>query len=494
MVTACTTTSTHSSPQPTPSPVPKSLKIKFADCTTQVTATIPASNALRLSRLTYFCGRVSVPVDWARPAGRQIQLYVLKVHDNTQLKPTGDLIVNPGGPGQSGVQEAINLSLTVSDRLLRAFDVVGFDPRGVFLSDPVSCIANTTKDALYAADPDVGTAAGLAAAQKLARTVGAACTTKYGTDLQYIDTMSTARDMDRVRTAVGDPSLNYLGYSYGTVLGAAYAHLHPATVRAMVLDGAVLPDADPVAAGAQQAASLERAFAQFASACPHSPTCRALANPRTALPALIARADRSPIPARGSGRRATGGLILAAVVASLYTPASWPQLGSALVQARDGDAAAVLALADSYTGRDASGRYSQSLDAQTTIMCNDTGTRPSDSRIRATARGWERKYPIFGRNAAAALVMCQQWRTPRHPIGPVSANLSTPALVVGTVHDPVTPYASATTLARELTSATVLGWNGEGHTAYPQTTCIQHAVDDYLIALTVPASNTLCPR
>ncbi|MDQ6937312.1 MAG: alpha/beta hydrolase [Actinomycetota bacterium] len=448
-----------------------------------------------MTRLSFGCARVNVPVDYGHPQGESIPLYVVKVHDNNQSRRTGSLLVNPGGPGESGVQLAVGLSLEVSDNVLDHFDLIGFDPRGVFLSDAVQCISDADKDRILAADPDARTAAGLAQATALATAVARACGTKYGDQLGRFTTAATARDMDVIRRSIGEKQLNYLGYSYGTRLGAAYAHLFPTTVRAMVLDGAVNPTESEASSAERQSAGFEAAFDRFAADCQKRAACQDIGRGRPAVTALAARADRAPIRTSRAGdrRRATGAIVLGAAAASLYDRSRWPGLGNALLAAQHGDAKSLFAITDAYNGRDNDGHYSNQYDAFTTITCNDTTSRLSPARVQALARRWARLYPLFGLNSAANLLTCQTWPARRTPVPAATAPGSGPILVVGTVHDPATPYASAPALARSLGHGVLLTWNGDGHTAFPKTPCITRAVESYLIDLSVPAPAATCP-
>ncbi|MEP6853400.1 MAG: alpha/beta fold hydrolase [bacterium] len=474
---------------------PAVAKAKFTDCTSQITPSLPGGNGPRVTRLSFGCARVPVPADYAEPDGRMLTLYVVKVHDNSQSRRIGSLLVNPGGPGASGVQLAVNLGLEVSDNLLDHFDLVGFDPRGVFLSDAVQCIPDAEKDRIAAASPDVRTAAGLAQVTALTASVSRACGTRYGSELGRFNTADTARDLDVLRRALAEDQLTYLGYSYGTELGAAYAHLFPATVRALVLDGAVDPAQTPAVAAQRQAAGFEAAFDRFAADCATQTACRPLGPARAAVTGLTARADRTALRTSrpGDRRRATGAIVLGAVAAALYDRSRWPVLATALLAARRGDARALFAINDAFTGRAEDGHYSNLLDAYTTITCNDEVRRPSAAEVQALATRWARSYPLFGLNAAAELLSCRSWPAPPTPVPPATAPGAGPILVIGTVHDPATPLSAARALARSLSSGVLLSWDGDGHTAFPKTPCVTAAVEKYLIDPQTPLATATCP-
>jgi len=509
LIVAACTSGKHRSPQPTATPSSSSTasssapaspaaqvpaNLDFSDCSDQFQTAI---NTAAAKRMTFSCGKLAVPLSYADPTGKTIQLFVLKVHAKSQ-KPAdklGSLLVNPGGPGESGINLAAGLVSALSSDIFAHFDLIGFDPRGVGLSSPLECLSDQEKDQLVAADPDVRTAAGRAAVKAAATKVATDCSRKYGPALADYNTVETAEDMDVIRRAVGDDKLNYLGFSYGTRLGAAYAHEFPTNIRTEVLDGALDPGTSFVDFLAQQTKSLEAAFDQFATDCLHRPACAKLRNPRAAVQSLIASADRTPIPSsrKGETRRATGGVVTLAVVAALYDQSQWVPLGNALLQAERGDSSGLFSLADAYNNRDpATGHYTNVLDAETAINCNDTTFRPTDSMVASTARQWVSKYPLFGKSSAASLYECFDWPESGHPLPPAAAPGAPPILVVGTVHDPITPYPQATALAKALGTGVVLSWAGEGHTAYPKTSCIRTKVDGYLLTAKPPAVDS-CP-
>ena len=495
---ATSTTATTSSPaspsgsatSASPSATEPAASIDFSDCSRQFQAAISSSKA---KRMQFSCGKLAVPLDYDQPTGEKVDIFVVRVRSDSQSQRIGSLLVNPGGPGGSGVNLAAGLVGALSTAVLDRFDLVGFDPRGVGLSDPLQCISDQQKDKLAAANPDVRTAAGRAQARSASDAVVKSCVAKYGSALGHFNTEETAHDMDLIRQAMGDDKLNYLGFSYGTRLGAAYAHQFPTRIRTAVLDGAVDPVADELTVDERQAKAFEDAFDQFAADCRTRSDCAALGDPRAAVQSLIAAADKAPIPG-AKGRKATGGLVLIGVASALYDQSQWDELGQALVAARDGNADKILTLADQYLERDPeTGHYSNIMDANLAVNCNDSTLQVTDQLVATVASKWISKYPIFGPNAAASLYTCHSWPRSGHPLPPASAPGAPPILVVGTVHDPATPFAATGVLAKALGSGVVLRWDGEGHTAYPKTACITAKVDSYLVTAAPPAAAS-CPR
>jgi len=497
VLTACSSPGTEGTWGPaggraaTPAPARSGQPLAWRDCEPEAERVAGSP----LSGATYSCATLAVPQDWAEPGGATFDLALLRIRSDRQDERIGSLLVNPGGPGGSGWETAVYLSLGIPTEVMQRFDLIGFDPRGVARSSPVECISDRDKDEATAADPDPESQAEFDAQVRAARAIGEGCARKYGEALPRFATEQAARDMDAIRAAVGDEKLTYLGYSYGTLLGAVYAQLFPGRVRALVLDGAVDPEQDDVTASEGQAAGFEKAFDNFAadcrakgSACPLGP------NPRAVVQETVEGLQIRPLQEPGGSRRTvTGGHVLLAVVAALYVEQRWAPLAKAVADVRRGDPTGVLELADDYNGRQDDGSYDNSTDANLAVNCADEATPPSVAEVRRLQGEWRTKYPLFGSALALSTLGCAVWPGARDPYPTGRAEGSPPILVVGTVGDPATPYANTGKLAAMLGVGRVLTWAGEGHTAYPQTRCIAEAVNRYLIDLTVPAEGTRCP-
>jgi pimeloyl-ACP methyl ester carboxylesterase len=444
--------------------------------------------------VTYSCAMLKVPADWSNPGdGKTFDLALIRARTAGQSDRIGSLVVNPGGPGASGFDLGVYLSAALPTEVTRSFDIVGFDPRGVGRSSPVRCISDSDLDASFAADPDPVSAAAFARSVALTRTIDEGCGQRYGEALPLFSTEQAARDIDAIRAAVGDRKLTYLGYSYGTLLGATYAQLFPTKLRAAVLDGAIDPKLTSVQSSEGQAKGFELAFTNFATWCgQHASSCAIAQDPRTAVVAALAQGRASPV-AGPDGRRATAGWIFTAIVSALYSQETWPQLASAIAGLSRGDARGIFELADSYAERDANGHYSNLFDANTAVNCADDGHSATVEQARAYQAQWRAKYPLFGAPLAIGLLACSLWPGKRDPYPTGAATGSPPILVVGTTGDPATPYEQTAKLASMLGTGRVLTWRGEGHTAYPQTRCVISHVDAYLVNLTVPAEGTSCP-
>jgi pimeloyl-ACP methyl ester carboxylesterase len=476
---------------------PAVARAHFRDCRDNINIGALGLSADRLGKLSFECAAIPVPRDYAHPNGPTFELTLIRIHDSDNHAHTGSLLMNPGGPGASGIELALNLAGQISNDVLTHFDLIGFDPRGVGNSTPLDCVSDSQKDRLTAVAPDIRTASGFATAKRTAEQLAAACRKKYGNDLADFNTVATARDMDVIRQAVGDSKLNYLGFSYGTELGAQYIHLFPDKVRVAVLDGAVNPLTSDITAFANQLEGFEGAFDQFAGWCNHHNPCDTLGNPRQVVYQIVATARRTPISSSlpDDPRNATSALVLTGVLQALYSQSEWSSLGQALIDARQGNASGLVTLADQYNERFA-GHYTNILDANTTIGCNDSEPGPSDATIRATTRSWIRRFPMFGLWSAASLFSCQAWQPHRTvPPLPTARAAGHTVLVIGNTHDPATPYRGAQDLTRTLGNAELLTWNGEGHTSYLQgSSCIDDYVNSYLVSGLLPPRNKTCPR
>ncbi|WP_232323889.1 alpha/beta hydrolase [Catenuloplanes japonicus] len=450
-------------------------------------------------RMRYECAEITVPKDWNNPGnGATFSLALMRVRSGQQKNRIGSLLINPGGPGGSGIDTAAYLSFGpqvqgLPSEVLERFDLVGFDPRGVSRSSPVKCISDKDLDASYGSEPDPATQAEFDELVALNKRIGDACGAKYGAELPLFSTEQAARDIDAIRAALGDEKLTYLGYSYGTLLGATYAQLFPQNIRAMVLDGAVDPQQGMVAGSESQAKGFERAFDNFSAWCARTPAqCPIGPDARGALTELLDKARATPLTG-SDGREATAGWIFYSAVAALYTELYWPQLGKALGALRDGEPDEMFELADTYTSRTDRGTYDNQADALLAVNCADSDETVAPEQIRALQLEWEKTYPLFGAPLAMGMLGCAFWPGAKDPYPTGPATGAPTIVVVGTVGDPATPYEQTAVLANMLGTGQVLTWEGEGHTAYPNTQCITRAVDGYLIDLTAPERDLRCP-
>jgi pimeloyl-ACP methyl ester carboxylesterase len=450
---------------------------------------------------TFDCATIQVPQDWHSPNnGKTFDIAIVRARSNSQKNRIGSLVVNPGGPGGSGVQLAAGLvdsqsSLALPSAITDRFDIVGFDPRGVGESTEVQCLTPATEDSLFGADPDPATQGDFDAVVALNKAAVAPCLAKYGSELPLFSTEQASRDIDAVRVAVGDTKLTYLGYSYGTLLGATYAQLFPQNVRALVLDGTIDPKQDAVQRSQSQAGGFEHAFNDFSTWCKaNASKCPIASDPLGEVMAAVAKGRTSPVTGP-DGRRATAGWIITGVSEAMYTQSEWPTMATAIAQLKSGTATGIFQLADEYAERSPNGQYSNLFDANDAVNCADLANEPTVAQVRTYQLAWRVTYPLFGAALATGMLTCAVgvWPGARDPYPTGAATGAPPIVLVGTTGDPATPYAQTAKLAAMLGDAHIVTWEGEGHTAYPQTTCIINAVDAYLINLTVPAAGLTCP-
>jgi len=438
------------------------------------------------------CGTVAVPLDYADPGRGMIQIAVARHPADDPAERIGSLVINPGGPGGSGIDDLPNELRILTPQLVDRFDIVSFDPRGVERSSPVLCGSNggsSTSTPGPLPDPVPTTAAAQQALFANDREYAHQCEAHSGAVLPFVGTVDTARDLDRIRQALGDPRLTFIGHSYGTLLGATYAQMFPADVRAMVLDGAIDPAMGTDQMVVEQAEGFEGVLGQFFTWCA-STGCpwRGGADPTAALLGLIDQSRQKPIAA--GGRRTAGpGELYDAVLDSMYSTSSWPSLANALAAAAAGNGAPAVSLADSYLTFNGS----NAVDAETAIDCLDHPVSTDLSTYPDLALQAAVDAPVFGPLFAWGIVGCAVWPVPptRTPV-PTTAVGSAPILVTGATGDPATPYTWAQNLASELQHGVLLTWRGNDHVAYYYSACVRAADQAYLVQGTLPAPGTVC--
>jgi len=436
-----------------------------------------------------------VPLDYGQPAGRQISIALNRRPARDRTRRIGSLLVNPGGPGASGVDLLPTLLDRIPTEVQARFDVVGFDPRGVGKSSPVRCLSSAELDAFFAVDPTPDDPMEKAAFVAAARRFADGCQQQSGDLLAHVGTEDAARDMDRIRAAVGDDKLTYVGFSYGTLLGATYAHLFPTNVRALVLDGAVDPSLDNADLGRVQGEGFDHAFDAFVADCrAKAATCDwkpAGGATKQAFVALSGRVDARSVRA---GTRVVGpSEFLYGTAAFLYDKQTWPVLARALAQVEAGSATVVLAGFDSLVGRNPDGTFSNEQEASAAVNCLDRPTPKDLAFYERAAAEAARTAPAFGPVTAWSGLGCALW--PVRPTGKaerLTAPGSPPILVVGTTNDPATPYVWAEALAQQLPQGRLLRHVGEGHTTYGENPCTTAIGNAYLLSLQIPPGALTC--
>jgi pimeloyl-ACP methyl ester carboxylesterase len=443
------------------------------------------------------CATLSVPLDPTRPHGRRIRLALARRPAGG--KRLGVLLANPGGPGGSGIDLVRQANDVFGASVRDRFDIVSWDPRGVGASTSVDC--GDKLDFFYEVDRTNADASTARENAVVAKRLADACRRNSHGLLPFLSTRASAADMDAIRAAMRVPTISYLGFSYGTYLGALYAERYPTRVRAMVLDGAIDPALSAAAGTIRQAAGFDRALDAFLAWCKDESKCHFASHgdPVTAFHDLTNSLAHETLPATVSGEQRTLGPGEAniGISTALYVgrgPNGWERLGNALRQASQGDGSGLVELSDIYTGRQPGGRYDDETDAFYEIGCLDAPAPPTLAAVRRIAERAERVAPVFGASNAWLGLPCTFWPAkPDGNVGPIHAAGAPPILVIGTTDDPATPYESARALSRELKSGRLLTYVGEGHTAYGRgDSCIDDKVDTYLISLHLPRAGTRC--
>ncbi|NYG06574.1 pimeloyl-ACP methyl ester carboxylesterase [Phycicoccus badiiscoriae] len=446
------------------------------------------------------CAGLSVPMDYAKPDGAAITIQVLRMPATKQSQRIGSLVVDPGGPGASGIDYARAADFIVGKPVRQRFDIVGFDPRGVHRSRPVDCLSDAQMDTFLAQDPTPDTPTEVQSFMASMKDLGAECLARTGPLLAHISTEDSAKDMDILRSALGDAKLNYLGKSYGTQLGAVYAGLFPSLVGRFVLDGVLPPDLTWEETAVGQADGFERAAHAWARDCVAQGGCPlgdSESAVMTRVGGLLKQLDSSPVPMRdGRESMLTEGWASLGVAQAMYDQGSWGALTAALQQVLvNGDGTKLMLLADEYARRVPSGRYTDNLlEAFYAISCLDTPGTPDPKAYEDAVAKASVKAPVFGPALAWGAATCSQWPV-KAGQGPhkISAAGSGPIVVIGTTRDPATPYEWAVREREQLANARLLTFDGDGHTAYTRSnSCIDNAVNDYYTSGKVPADKTSC--
>ncbi len=436
------------------------------------------------------CGTLVVPLNYAEPGGPTIPIAVARYPAEVPADRIGSLVIDPGGPGVSGIDDMANELNVLTPQLLDDFDIVMFDPRGVERSDPVTCGETPGAAPATLSDPVPTTPAEVSATIAGLKQYAAACEKASSTILPYVGTVDVARDMERLRLALGDSGLTYMGQSYGTLLGLTYAAMFPKHVRAMVLDSVIDPALSLNQMTLGQAQGFENQLDAFFSWCADTASCpwRPDGDPTTAVVALIASSAATPVPA-GNGRVAGAGELYDALLDGLYSQSDWPELGDALAADAAGDGATVVAMSDHYNTNGST----NGDDANVAVNCLDHPASHDLAAYGYLADVFKASAPVFGPLLAWGEATSAVWPAlPTRTVGPVSAVGAPPILVIGTTNDPATPYVWAVNVAHQLRASALLTVDGDNHVSYFYSACVRADVQAYLVDGTTPASGATC--
>ena len=442
------------------------------------------------------CTDVTAPLDWENPGEGEITLAV--VRHRAEGTAVGSLLMNPGGPGSSGVDLVKDsLDFAVGADIIENYDVVGFDPRGVGGSTAVTCYDAPQMDEYLYGIPAAprGTAEWEAELLESHKAFAEACDANSAGILPHITTVNAARDMDLIRAVLGDKQLNYLGYSYGTFLGATYAKLYPEKAGRLVLDGAIDPAVPGLEVGATQALGFESALRAYMQNCLDSGDCpfngtvdEAMAD----LGALLASVDSTPLKS-GDGRLMGADSLMTGIIAALYSEGSWDYLTQALDEALQGDPSTAFLLADFYNGREDGVYIDNSAEAFRAYNCMDYPVEDDPAAEAATEAKIAEGAPTIAPYWTGP-DSCSVWPyPPTGTRGEITAEGAGPILVIGTTNDPATPYEWSESLAAQLEEGVLITRVGEGHTGYNKgNSCVDDAVEAFLLDDVVPEDGLRC--
>ncbi|MCX6440549.1 MAG: alpha/beta hydrolase [Actinobacteria bacterium] len=451
----------------------------------------------------YFqCATMSLPMDYQDASMGTFDMAVIRFRDPNQQNRLGSLIVNPGGPGVSGIDYALNAQYVIDPDVLDRYDIVGFDPRGIGKSTAIHCLSDAQQDESFSGDAKPESQEEFNALVNDAQTFAANCVAKTNY-LASFTTENTARDMEQLRIALGDSKLNYMGFSYGTYLGTKYAQQFPTTVGRFVLDGAIDPTLDVYQQNLVQAQAFDKALANFTADCLRRTSCPLpkTANSQFFVDFLTALAEKPLTSTESPDRPVTQSLVVTGAASALYdNQTGWPMLRTAFEEANNGDGTTFLKLADAYSGRNLDGTYMDNQnDANIVIDCLDWYQTRSNEGVQTHAADFAAAAPVFGPYVAFSGVVCNSINEVLNIPMSTDQNTvriektATPVLIIGTTQDPATPYAWAKALSNYIVGSRLITLKGEGHTGYGRgSTCTDAAVDAYLITGKAPAKSLVC--
>ncbi len=444
------------------------------------------------------CATLAVPLDYDTPNGDMLDLALVRVPATGDRQ--GAVLFNPGGPGGSGFDPiAVSGTVIQSELGLTNFDLVGFDPRGVDRSGGIKCVDDAFQDAHLYLDDTPDTPAEQALLDEADQGFIDGCTANYGDTLKFYSTANTARDMDSIRSGLGDEQMSFLGISYGTYLGGVYATLFPDRVRAMVLDSAYEPNGDTVDQQyLTQLVGFEGAFNDWAGWCQDNTTCAFTAPDVGARwDALRLQLDAAPVKAT-DGREGNQSVLDRATTAALYSKSQWPVLAAALASAEGGDPAGIFTLADDYNGRNDDGTFNTLFQSIGIISCASGISTPPPDDPEALLAKIKAQAPRLGADVTIDDLTnadgdeCKQL-TGLIDVVPLDYSGAGPIVVVGGTNDPATPIRWAEEMTAELgPNARMVTFTGEGHGQLLASVCVTDIEAALLADLTLPDAGTVC--
>ncbi|MBB4677621.1 alpha/beta hydrolase [Crossiella cryophila] len=484
--------------------------VKWAPCPDAVFVNDPQADRTRFGCATY-----KVPIDYRKPSTGSVEIALLRRLADDPARRIGSMFINPGGPGGSGYLGPIRADRRYGAEVLKRFDIVGFDPRGVARSSPLRCFSTAEEaEKVFSRQPSVPfTAQEVRDAVQAGKDYSAACAKNAGPLIRHMSTKNVVRDLDVLRQAVGDEKLTFVGFSYGTLIGSTYANMFPKRTRAIVIDGNVDPElrtGDGLESDRQRAEGFELALDGFLKRCTAAgPKCAfSEGDTRKKFDALRTRLQREPI-ALPTGVKLTLSAFTSNVSSAMYGAANFAPLAVALQQAytamNPADAgimaeSATEAPSDFLTKNDPTGRRDALADTPYTgddsfygVNCIDKPYLRLSAAYPVIAKIWERQFPTFGRFQAFDAVPCASWPggSDRYA-GPWHKKTANPIVVIGNYYDPATPYAFSQRMAKQLGSARLVSVDSFGHAILGRSKCADDITTAYLSELKAPADGIIC--
>lgn len=440
------------------------------------------------------CATLIVPFDYEHPNFGTFELPVKRYRSPSQTDRIGSLIVNPGGPGSGGTYLAESAETTYSDELRNRFDIVGWDPRGTGGSNPaIDCLDDL--DVYFALDPSPDDEAETSSLLDGAREFADACAARSSQALPYVSTDDSARDIDSLRRALGEETITYFGFSYGSELGATWASLFPSTVRAAVLDAAVDPSRTYDEALVDQAASFEAVLGRFFEHC-NVARCVFMHDGETAEAAfdrIAMRIDREPLPTYDDRVPAGPGVFQTAVALTMYGEGWWGSLAEALLAAEAGDGGPLLDLYDMYVGEHLDGRtVGNDIEAYFAISCLDRPVDFVESDVEERRTDLGRVATRLGAGWFQEMLICANWSVPPRSRTPVATTSGSRIMVVGSTGDAATPLTGTRAMAESLEGSYFLVVHANDHTSYGSNDCATALIDRFLSGDEPPTHNSNC--
>jgi pimeloyl-ACP methyl ester carboxylesterase len=469
------------------------------------------------------CGSVVLPLDYARPSAASITMPLIRIAATDPAQRLGTLTGNPGGPGESGFDMVLGSDDDLGlKRLRERYDLVGWDPRGIGRTAGIHCLSDSEMDEYEATNFSPIDKEGQQAVANAQRRFAEGCQRNAGQLLGFVGAEVVAQDLDVLRSALGEDFLNYIGYSFGTLIGQHYVQQFPERVGRMVLDSVADPaegngstldydGSDPSPASEDNADDgddldgdlddQDKQLQAILDGCAADPVCPLGQDPQRQFNELLATVTANPVPLP-DGRALGLNSVITAAVQATYQEEYWPRLTQGIADALNGDGATLIELADEFNGRDSEGHYDHKRDGFWAVTClnGDPATfrTRSDEEILAALNHsvgqYEKNAPILGRNETYGNSMCDFWPVPpTHPASAIVVENAPPILLVNNIGDPATTLQAAQKVSESLANSVLVLNDRTDHIAFGKgSKCIDDIVVNYFFAGTMPPPDVQC--